>query len=471
MHGNKCRYKFLLPLFLISMFMVALSCELIAPVRFEFIAAASPEEGGTITVVPDSADYLAGTKLVAEAVPAENFIFTGWAGSIDTTAIIDSLSNPLTLILINDTRLIATFVDTSTVPVFSLIVEASPPEGGSVDADPDLEAYPAGTEVTLEATPAEGWRFTGWSGALTSSENPLTITINSDTKLAANFEKIIESYTLTTSASPVEGGSVEPSGGTFKEGEEVTVEAIPNAGWRFVEWTGTINSNENPLTFNITQDTDLTAHFERITYELTASALPPEGGSVAPNGGIFNAGEQVTVEAIPNSGWKFIEWTGTINSGENPLTFTITGNTELTAHFVELAKAHSQTITLSDGANSLDLVLGMASGASDNYDSGLDEEAPPTPPEGSFYAHFVIPGYNLFTDFRSVTREKTVWELHFAPQEGRSITLTWNFNPDSFAGTIILTDDPENPSFEINMAETNNYTPAGSINKLFIIQE
>jgi hypothetical protein len=46
---------------------------------------------------------------------------------------------------------------------------------GSVDLNPAGGVYGAGTVVTLTATAASGWQFSGWSGDLTGSNNPATI--------------------------------------------------------------------------------------------------------------------------------------------------------------------------------------------------------------------------------------------------------------------------------------------------------
>ena len=47
--------------------------------------------------------------------------------------------------------------------------------------------YDAGSVLQLTATPATEYQFTGWSGDIVSSSNPLTVTINSATNITANF--------------------------------------------------------------------------------------------------------------------------------------------------------------------------------------------------------------------------------------------------------------------------------------------
>ncbi|MDZ7682611.1 MAG: hypothetical protein U5J63_13100 [Fodinibius sp.] len=78
----------------------------------------------------------------------------------------------------------------------------------------------------------------------------------------------------TVSADPSDGGTVTPPGGTFAEGEEVSVEAQAAEGWEFVGWTGDVESTENPVDITMNSDKTLTANFEQKEYELTVTADP-----------------------------------------------------------------------------------------------------------------------------------------------------------------------------------------------------
>ena len=69
---------------------------------------------------------------------------------------------------------------------YEVSVEAT--EGGTVSyAGGSIQA---GQNVTVSATPIEGYQFTGWSGDATGNENPLTLTVYSNTSITANFERI-----------------------------------------------------------------------------------------------------------------------------------------------------------------------------------------------------------------------------------------------------------------------------------------
>ena len=68
-------------------------------------------------------------------------------------------------------------------------------------------------------------------------------------------------FALTTNVIPDNSGTVSPSSGTFDDGEEVTLAAVPANGFEFLEWGGDASGNTNPLVLTITSDTEVTATF------------------------------------------------------------------------------------------------------------------------------------------------------------------------------------------------------------------
>ena len=129
--------------------------------------------------------------------------------------------------------------------------------------------------------------------------------------VSASFVFSQPEYTLTLIANPAEGGVVTGAG-VYNCEEEVDVDAIPNEGWEFVNWTD-VDGNEvsdqpaNTITMPVS-DLTLTANFEMIDYTLTLIANPAEGGVVT-GAGVYNFGDEVDVDAIPNEGWAFVNWT------------------------------------------------------------------------------------------------------------------------------------------------------------------
>ena len=142
--------------------------------------------------------------------------------------------------------------ETPSITQYTLTISAG--EGGSVSIDGGT--YDEGTEVSITATANEGYRFTGWEGNDSTSES-LTIIINSDQALQAQFE-LIPIYTLTVITSV--GGTSSTEGGEYEEGTEVSITAIPDEGYRFGGWEG-IESDEITITINISSNIELTPLF------------------------------------------------------------------------------------------------------------------------------------------------------------------------------------------------------------------
>ena len=68
-------------------------------------------------------------------------------------------------------------------------------------------------------------------------------------------------------------GSVEPGSGMYIAGKEVTLTAIPDAGYIFDSWQGDLNSEDNPLTFTMDSSIHLNVNFtaldvEPVVYEM-----------------------------------------------------------------------------------------------------------------------------------------------------------------------------------------------------------
>jgi SLT domain-containing protein len=104
-------------------------------------------------------------------------------------------------------------------------------------------------------------------------------------------------------------------------------------------WTcnGVIIATENPFTFTVTGDTTIVANFALLSTTFSVNAIPNDivYGSVSGSGN-YTRYTQATLTATANQGYVFKHWTsnGVIISTDNPFAFTLTGDTNLTAHFV-----------------------------------------------------------------------------------------------------------------------------------------
>jgi len=221
---------------------------------------------------------------------------------------------------------------------YDLTIAASPTAGGTISPAPGVYTFDRGTVITIVATPAPGWEFTGWSGSASGTRPSITVTMDSDKLVTANFAKIVPTYTLTTEK--VGKGTVRPliSRREYDEGTAVTLTATPRAGWKFVNWTGDVASPTSSST-TVTMDADkrVTANFVEIpTYTLTIAKTGK--GAIRPlmSRRKFDAGTVVTLTAIPRTNWKFVNWTGDVASPSSAsTTVTMDGDKTVIANFVE----------------------------------------------------------------------------------------------------------------------------------------
>ena len=134
-------------------------------------------------------------------------------------------------------------------------------------------------------------------------------------------------YTLTTVANPSEGGAINPNGGIVNEGTQISITATPSAEYLFDKWTGAASGNSPSISVIMDSNKSVTANFIKKKYALTTSV---EGEGTVSEKVIkagaatdYNSGTIVELTATPSDGWEFKEWTGDLESTENPTQITI----------------------------------------------------------------------------------------------------------------------------------------------------
>ncbi len=137
-----------------------------------------PSSGGTVTCQPTQppGGFVINENITVTAVSQSGYVFNRWDGGLAGT------ENPESL-LMSDNKLIGAFFYPT------LTAECSPSQAGTVAIDPpSAGGYQAGTQVTLVATPAEGFRFLAWEGDASGTEAALTVTMNGPRTITARFE-------------------------------------------------------------------------------------------------------------------------------------------------------------------------------------------------------------------------------------------------------------------------------------------
>jgi preprotein translocase subunit YajC len=163
--------------------------------------------------------------------------------------------------------------------------------------------------------------------------------------------------------SSTDGGKVTgPGEGTFhycpQQGERVNLVASPDADYRFVNWTGDVDTiadvNDATTTITVNDDYSIRANFAK-PYSLTTSST--EGGSVTTPGEgtfVYDEGDVVKLVATPDPGYGFVNWTGDVvtvaNANAASTTVTMNGDYSLTANFEALAEYDLTTSSTTGGS-------------------------------------------------------------------------------------------------------------------------
>jgi uncharacterized repeat protein (TIGR02543 family) len=180
----------------------------------------------------------------------------------------------------------------------------------------------------------------------------------------------------------------------------VDLVATPDAGYRFVGWTGAadIIADVSAATTTITMDHDcvITAHFAEIPetpqipqYDLTISSNA--GGSVTvPGEGTFTYGADTVLDLVAeaDSGYKFDHWTGDVTTIANvngaSTTITMNDDCSVVANFVEIGNQFTLTVSSSPGGS-----VTTPGEASFAYDEGTVVNLKAEPEEGCSFVVWI----------------------------------------------------------------------------------
>ncbi len=142
------------------------------PITYTVAVSSNPLIGGTTS---GGGTFNSGASVTVHAVANAGYTFTNW-----TEGLIVASTNANYLFTITGNRtLVANYAKD-----FTLVVTAV---NGSVVKNPNQLTYSSGTSVQLTAVPNSGYTFTSWSGDASGSVNPLTIVMNANKAITANF--------------------------------------------------------------------------------------------------------------------------------------------------------------------------------------------------------------------------------------------------------------------------------------------
>jgi hypothetical protein len=273
---------------------------------------------GTVTKNPDRTTYAAGEVVQVTVTPDLGWSFSNWSGDAS------GASNPVSVTMNANKSITANYTQNQ----YTLTVSSA---HGAVTKTPNKATYTYGEVVQVSISPEPGWSFANWSGDASGASNPVSVTMNANKSITANYTQ--NQYTLTVSSAH---GAVTktPNKATYAYGEVVQVSVSPEPGWSFSNWSGDASGASNPLSVTMNANKSITANYTQNQYTLTVSSAH---GAVTktPNKATYTYGEVVQVSISPEPGWSFSNWSEDASGASNPLSVTMDGHKAITANYTQ----------------------------------------------------------------------------------------------------------------------------------------
>ena len=214
----------------------------------------------TMGYVTGGGSYTYGATVTLYANAYGGYHFVSWGdGATD---------NPRTDTVRGDATYTAIFeADPPVINYHSVTVECDAARG-TVESTHTGSGVEEGTNVTVTAHSAAGYRFVCWTdaaGQQVSASNPYTFTLIQDVHLVAEFVPF--TYTVTAAADNPNSGTVAGAG-TYDYNTTATLTATAYEGHRFVAWHD--GNTDNPRTVVVTSDSAFTAYFETVGIDAVA---------------------------------------------------------------------------------------------------------------------------------------------------------------------------------------------------------
>ena len=296
--------------------------------------------GGTITGGTNTGDHAvdAMVNITAGTAPAGQQ-FNGWTSI--PAVVFNNANNATTSFTMPNS---AVTVTANFTPIFHMVTVSSDgtnmigsgPHAVGSTVSIDAGAPPAGQEFSQWTTTSADVNFVNANNATTSFTMP-----NNAVTVTASFVPVTYAVTVESDA-----GTGVMGAGYYAAGATVNISAgTAPAGQQFNGWTSNstvtfANAQAAATSFTMPNSAvTVTANFTAVqTFTVTVTANPSNGGSVVQTNqnGTYNAGTEVTVQAVVSSGFLFSGWTGApagVNANNLSVKFNINSNVTMVANF------------------------------------------------------------------------------------------------------------------------------------------
>jgi hypothetical protein len=263
----------------------------------------------------------------------------------------DALTNCSNLTVLNYNAEMCTFMGTNANPVFGGSTAITTFYIGANVASIANYAFKNCSSVAeIHAAPATAPIFTGNDTQYGFTDISQSIPVYVPCNMAINyqnatywnhFSNYVEGYPYSVNVSSNNtsmGSATVTQAPSCANNGQTIVTATPNPSCFFINWThnGNVVSTNATYIFTPTDNMNLMANFADSQVTISATADPEIGGTVS-GGGSYNYGTNVTLTAVANTNYTFVNWTenGEVVSTNSSISFTATTNRNLVAHFDE----------------------------------------------------------------------------------------------------------------------------------------
>jgi hypothetical protein len=125
-------------------------------------------------------------------------------------------------------------------------------------------SLPRAVPITLTATPAIGYRFTGWTGGGCTGMDPCVVPMTGATQVQATFAQIDTLTVTTPTGGRITGGGIECGticSVTFSEPTAVVLTVAPDEDKSFAGWTGGCSGTAPTCSITVTGSTAVAVTF------------------------------------------------------------------------------------------------------------------------------------------------------------------------------------------------------------------
>ena len=220
-------------------------------ITYTITVSANPSNSGTTS---GGGTYTHGQSCTVIATSADGYTFMNWT---ENGSVVSTDAN-YSFIVTSNRSLVANFEEQQP-DTYNINVSPNPNIGGTVTGGGN---YNGGQQCTVTATANTGYTFVNWTenGEVVTTNASYTFIVTGNRTLVANFT--LNSYTITVTADPTEGGRVTGSG-NYDHGASCTLTATANENYEFINWTknGIEVSTDATYTFMVTASEEYVAHF------------------------------------------------------------------------------------------------------------------------------------------------------------------------------------------------------------------